>query len=84
MFLERLSCTREGDIIGVNVTYINYLDSIFGHDQFVFTAQPAVCHDGVYRSICDVNWNQENADMYCRSNLIPIPVSGILGECFFF
>ena len=79
MFLERISCGTKGEIIGLNITYENYLGSITGHGQLGLTAQLAVCHNGVYSSICDVGWDQENADVYCRSDNLGI--GNISGEC---
>ena len=50
----------------MNNTYDNYLARIVGED-FSVIGRVGVCQDGVYGSVCDINWNQEDADVICNS-----------------
>ena len=50
----------------MNVTLDNYLDVLIGRDYSI-SARVGVCQGGVYRSVCDVNWDLEDANATCNS-----------------
>ena len=66
MSSERSQCYSDGEFSVVNVTYDNYLAAIVG-GNFSYTAQVGVCQDGVYGSVCDANWDQEDAEVICKN-----------------
>ena len=63
---ERSQCYSEGEFSVVNVTYDNYLALVVGGD-FTVTGRVVVCQDGVYGSVCDVDWDQEDANAICNT-----------------
>ena len=50
----------------MNITYDNYLARITGED-FSVSGRVGVCQDEVYGSVCDANWEQEDADVICNN-----------------
>ena len=54
----------------MNPTYENFLGLLPGHGVFSISGWVGVCQDGVYGSVCDVNWDQEDADVICNNLLI--------------
>ena len=49
----------------MNVTYENYLRQFSG-GVFGYAGRVAVCHNGVFSSICDINWDQADANVFCN------------------
>ena len=49
----------------MNVTYDNYLAVLVGGDLSV-TGRVGVCQDGLYGSVCDINWDQKDANVICN------------------
>ena len=62
---ERVPC-RLGEYSYVNVTYDNYVALLVGTEDFSLMGRVGVCQDGFYGSICDVNWDQEDANVICN------------------
>ena len=62
----RVPCFSEGEIAVFNPTYENYLN-IFTGGPLNFSGKVGVCRDGVYDSICDVNWDENDAKVLCQS-----------------
>ena len=54
----------------MNFSYENYLGLLVGHGVFSVTGRVGVCQDGVYGSICDVNWDQEDGDVICNNSFL--------------
>ena len=54
----------------MNFSYENYLGLLVGHGVFSVTGQVGVCQDGIYSSVCDVNWDQEDADVICKYSFL--------------
>ena len=75
---ERMSCITEGEISIVNVTYDNYLAQFTG-GSFSITGRVAACQNGVYGSVCDMYWDQSDADVLCNS----VGLSTRFGELLF-
>ena len=50
----------------MNITLDNILDVLIGRDYSI-SARVGVCQGGVYHSICDVNWDLEDANATCNS-----------------
>lgn len=74
---ERRPCSTDGQFSIVNVTYEDFLGQFVG--GLTYTGRVAVCLDGVFSSVCDVNWDQNDANVFCRSDIGP---GGNYGECF--
>ena len=53
----------------MNVTYDNYLGQLVGGDIDFGSVmgKVVICQDGVYGSVCDVNWDQNDANVFCNS-----------------
>ena len=66
MFTERAQCFSDGDFSGLNITYESYLGLLVGAD-FSFTSRVVVCQNGIYGSVCDINWDQDDANILCNS-----------------
>ena len=66
LFSERSQCFTDGEFSVVNITYDNFLGQFVGRG-LNFTAKVVVCQDGVYGSLCDVNWDQNDANVFCNS-----------------
>ena len=77
--VARTSCQTEGQITMVNLEYEGYLNFLTG-DQINITGQVGVCNNGFYDSVCDVNWDANDAAVLCRS-IIPGKLSQCL-HCF--
>ena len=60
----------------MNVTYDNYLGFVSGSGTSSVSGRAAVCQNGVFRSICDVSWDQNDANVLCNSD----GIGGTLGE----
>ena len=58
---ECSQCYDEGDFPVVNITYDNYLALLIGGDYSI-SALVGVCQGGVHCSICDANWDLEDAN----------------------
>ena len=63
---ERFQCFVDNEVTLVNVSYENYL-RYFGGGSFSFTGKVAICHNGVYSPVCDINWDQADASVVCNS-----------------
>ena len=61
-----MPCLTEGQIALISPTYENYLN-IYTGGSVTFGGKVGVCRDGVYDSICDVNWDDNDAKVLCRS-----------------
>lgn len=75
-FLERFTCSPDGLISVVNVTYDNYLGALSGSGSFSVSGRAAVCQNGIFSSVCDLNWDQDDANVLCNS----LGISGSFGE----
>ena len=75
---ERTQCYNEGEISLVNVTYENLLGLFVGGDTSVMIGRVGVCQDGVYAygSVCDVNWDQKDANVICNSSSFSLDIAG--------
>ena len=62
---ERMSCSTNGEFSVVNVTYENSLGQLVGEGISV-TGKVGVCLDGVFGSVCDVNWDVNDASVFCN------------------
>ena len=67
----------DGQFSVVNVTYEDFLGQFVG--GIAFSGRVAVCLDGVFSSVCDVNWDQNDANVFCGSDF---GLGGDYGECF--
>ena len=56
----------EGEYSLVNITYDDYLAVLSG-GEFTVRGRVVVCQDGVYSSVCDVDWDQTDASVFCNS-----------------
>ena len=65
-----------GQFTVVNVTYVDALGQFVG--GLAYSGRVAVCQDGVFGSVCDVNWDQNNANVFCNSVL---GLDGDYSEC---
>ena len=74
-FPERFSCPTEGLISVVNITYDNYLGFISGYGSFSVSGKVAVCQNGMFVSVCDISWDENDANVLCNS--IGSTVTGI-------
>ena len=63
---ERSPCPEDGRFSIVNVTYEDFLGQFIG--GLAFTGRVGVCLDGVLNSVCDVDWDQNDATVFCRSD----------------
>ena len=78
---ERFSCFPDGLISVVNVTYDNYLGFISGYGSFSVSGKVAVCQNGIFDSVCDVSWDENDANVLCNSiGITTTGVSGTFGE----
>ena len=68
--IERSQCYRGGEISLVNFSYENYLGLLIGHGVFSVSGRVGVCQGGVYGSVCDVNWDQEDGDVICNNSFL--------------
>lgn len=66
-----------GQFTVVNVMYEDFLGQFIG-GGLTYTGRVAVCLDGVFGSVCDANWDQNDATVFCNSDIVP---SGDYGEC---
>ena len=64
--LERFQCFADGETTVVNTSYENYLQ-LFGGGSFSLTGKVVICHDGVYSPVCDINWDRDDATVFCNS-----------------
>ena len=71
-----MSCQNDGEISVINVTYDNYL-AVFNGGVFSVSGKVVVCQNGIFGSVCDADWDQNDADVLCNSVGIG---SGIYGE----
>ena len=62
----RTQCYDEGDIMMLNPVYDGYLNIYTGGDTNV-TGKMGVCHNGVYDSVCDANWDDVDATVFCQT-----------------
>ena len=60
-----MSCSTNGEFNAVNITYDNYLGQ-FGGGDFSLAGKVGVCLDGVLGSVCDVNWDVNDANVFCN------------------
>ena len=67
MSSERSQCfdDSEGRLSIVNLTFDNYL-AVFVGGSYSASGRVGVCHDGVYSSVCDANWDQKDANVLCN------------------
>ena len=65
----RTSCINEGEITLLDPEYEGYLNIFIG-DQVNVTGRVGVCRNGSYDSVCDVNWDANDAAVLCRT-IIP-------------
>ena len=56
------------------MTYDDYLAVLNGR-EFTFSGRVVVCLNGVYSSVCDVDWDQNDADVFCNSDITGLPTS---------
>ena len=63
---ERSRCYGEGDFSVVNITYDNYL-ALFIGGEYSVSGRVGVCQGVVYGSVCDANWDLEDANATCNS-----------------
>ena len=61
-----MSCSVNGEFSVVNITYENYLGQFDG-GGFTVTGKVGVCLDGVLGSVCDINWDVNDASVFCNS-----------------
>lgn len=66
IFLVRASCFSEGEISIVSPIYDNYLN-IFTGGPVNISGRVGVCRGDLYSTVCDVNWDSNDADVLCRS-----------------
>lgn len=52
----------------MNPTYENYLGVFAGLGVLSITGRVGLCQDGVYGSVCDADWDQEDANVICKSS----------------
>ena len=74
---ERLPCSMNGQFTVVNVMYEDFLGQFIG-GGLTYTGRVGVCLDGVFGSVCDANWDQNDATVFCNSDFSP---DGDYGEC---
>ena len=55
-----------GELSIVNVSYDDFLGQFLG--GLAYSGRVAVCQDGVFGSVCDVNWDQNDANVFCNSD----------------
>lgn len=67
---ERFPCFTEGEFSVVNVTYEDFLGQFTG-GGISFIGRVAVCLNGVFGSVCDVDWDQNDATVLCNSDFAP-------------
>ena len=67
--LVRTPCINDGEINLLDLDYEGYLN-IFTGDQVNVTGRVGVCRNGSYDSVCDVNWDANDAAVLCRT-IIP-------------
>ena len=67
--LVHTPCINEGEISLLDPDYEGYLN-IFTGDQVNVTGRVGVCRNGSYDSVCDVNWDANDAVVLCRT-IIP-------------
>ena len=56
---------NEGEIILMDFTFENALNIFTGGPSNI-SGRVGVCHNGVYDSVCDVNWDNNDASVMCR------------------
>ena len=66
-----------GQFTVVNVMYEDFLGQFIG-GGLTYTSRVAVCLDGVFGSVCDANWDRNDATVFCNSDFSP---DGDYGEC---
>ena len=66
---ERVRCEDAGRYTNVNFTYENNIAVLVGTvtGDFSLTAKVGVCQDGFVGSVCDADWDQEDANVMCKS-----------------
>ena len=67
--LVHTPCVNEGEINLLDLDYEGYLN-IFTGDQVNVTGRVGVCRNRSYDSVCDVNWDANDAAVLCRT-IIP-------------
>ena len=67
--IERTICINEGQITLLEPQYEGYLN-IFTGGQVNITGPVGVCRNGSHGTVCDTNWDANDAAVFCRS-LIP-------------
>ena len=70
---ERSQCFIEG---GFGIVNISYGDFYFGALDSPFSGRVGICQNGLYSSVCDVNWDENDATAFCNS----LGIGGIFGE----
>ena len=65
MFLVRVPCISEGQISIVSPVYENYLN-IFTGGPVNVSGRVGICRGDFYSTVCDVNWDTNDADVLCR------------------
>lgn len=64
--LVRTPCFNEGEIDVINPEYEGYLN-IYTGGPISISGKVGVCRNGVYDSVCDVNWDARDAAVLCRA-----------------
>ena len=57
----------DGDFSAVNISYENYLGQFSG-GSLTIIGQVGICLNGVVGSVCDINWDQSDASVFCNTN----------------
>lgn len=66
--IVRTPCINEGEINVIDLQYEGYLN-IFTGGQVNITGRVGVCRDEFYDTVCDANWDANDAAVLCRSIL---------------
>ena len=70
-----MSCSANEEFSVVNITYESSLGQFSG-GGFALTGKVVVCLNGVFGSVCDVNWDESDATVFCSG----IGLNGNYGE----
>ena len=63
----------DGEFSGVNITYEDFLGQFSG-GGINFIGRVGVCVNGIVGSVCDINWDQDDASVFCNG------VLGVVGD----